>query len=62
MLLGFLLCWSPARLSDHLRVGLGAGKEPAAGCWAHLSLAMLLGPPAWDPAALWAQVCRLGQE
>lgn len=62
MLLGFLLCRSPARRSDHLQVGLGAGEEPAAGCWPHLSLAMLLGPPAWGPAALWARVCRLRQE
>lgn len=44
MLLGFLFCRNPARLSDHLRVGLGMGEEPAAGCWPHLSLAVLLGP------------------
>lgn len=46
MLLGFLLCRSPDQLSDHLQVGLGVGEEPAAGCWPHLSLAVLLGPPS----------------
>lgn len=59
MLLGFLLCWSPDRLSDHLRVGLGVGEEPAAGGWPHLSLAGLLGPPSLE---LCARVCRLRQE
>lgn len=62
MLLGLLFCRNPARLLDHLQVGLGMGEEPAAGFWPHLSLAVLLGRPAEGPPALCARVCRLRQE
>lgn len=70
MLLASLLCQSPAPLSDHFQVWLG-GKPSSAALLVlvlppllrpRLPLAVLLGPPAWGPAALCAWVCRLRHE